>query len=337
MSKLERAQAACNVGGKKRVIVMGSTGSHEPVEVVPSGSRGLDLAMGVLGFPRGRVVEILGPESSGKSTLALTVIASAHRMYPDEPCGYIDAEHAMDRDYTAKLGCDLDRLLLCQPDCGEDGLDVCERMVESAVPVIVVDSVAALTPKAEIDGEMGEAHVGLHARLMSQALRKLTAKVAKSNSCVIFINQIREKIGVMFGNPETTTGGRALKFYSSIRLDIRRVAGVKGKGTGVSDIGNRVRVKVIKNKLAPPFRQAEFDLIFGKGVDRGAELVDLARTHEVFEQAGAWYTWNGKRMGQGKDAVSLLLNTDLELAEKIWLEVKAKAGEGLNCGQAESK
>lgn len=267
------------------------------VQTISSGSIALDSALGVLGYPRGRVIEIYGPESSGKTTLTLHAIVEAQKQ--GGVCAFIDAEHALDRGYAAKLGIKLDELLIAQPDCGEQGLEIADSLVRSGgVDLIVIDSVAALVPKAEIDGEMGDAHLGLQARLMSQALRKLTAASAKANCTVIFINQLRQKIGVVFGNPETTTGGNALKFYASVRLDIRRVGQIK---QGDSVVGSRVRVKVVKNKLAPPFRDAEFELLYGVGVSRSTELLDLGVAHGLVEKSGAWYSLEGERMAQGRE------------------------------------
>ena len=273
------------------------------VQTVPSGSIGLDAALGVMGYPRGRVIEIYGPESSGKTTLTLHAIVEVQKQ--GGVCAFIDAEHALDRSYAAKLGIKLDELLIAQPDCGEQGLEIADSLVRSGgVDLIVIDSVAALVPKAEIDGEMGDAHLGLQARLMSQALRKLTAASAKANCTVIFINQLRQKIGVAFGNPETTTGGNALKFYASVRLDIRRIGQIK---QGESVVGSRVRVKVVKNKLAPPFRDAEFELLYGVGVNRSGELLDLAASHGLIEKSGAWYSLEGERLAQGRERAALWL------------------------------
>ncbi len=267
------------------------------VQAIPSGSIALDAALGVMGYPRGRVIEIYGPESSGKTTLTLHAIVEVQRQ--GGVCAFIDAEHALDRNYAAKLGIKLDELLIAQPDCGEQGLEIADSLVRSGgVDLIVIDSVAALVPKAEIDGEMGDAHMGLQARLMSQALRKLTAASSKANCTVIFINQLRQKIGVAFGNPETTTGGNALKFYASVRLDIRRIGQIK---QGETVVGSRVRVKVVKNKLAPPFRDAEFELLYGVGVHRSGELLDLAATHGLIEKSGAWYSFEGERLAQGRE------------------------------------
>ncbi len=299
--------------GKGAVMRMGDARAVRDIDVISTGSLTLDLALGIGGLPRGRVVEIYGPESSGKTTLTLQVIAEAQRA--GGTAAFVDAEHALDPAYAEKLGVNVDELLVSQPDTGEQALEIADMLVRSgAVDVVVVDSVAALTPKAEIEGEMGDSHVGLHARLMSQALRKLTANIKRSNTLVIFINQIRMKIGVMFGSPETTTGGNALKFYASVRLDIRRIGGIK-KGDAV--IGNETRVKVVKNKLAPPFKQAEFEILYGEGISREGELIDLGVRENIIEKAGAWYSYNGERIGQGKDNVRNLLKERPELAAEI--------------------
>ena len=283
--------------GKGAIMRLGPAGALEPVAAIPTGALELDLALGIGGVPRGRVVEIFGPESSGKTTLALHIIAEAQRL--GGAAAFIDAEHALDPKYAGALGVSIDDLLISQPDTGEQALDITEILVRSAaVDVVVIDSVAALVPRAEIEGEMGEPTMGLQARLMSQALRKLTAAISKSRTCVVFINQLREKIGVMFGNPETTTGGRALKFYASVRLDIRKIASIKD---GESMIGARIRVKVVKNKIAPPFRDAEFDMIFGEGISRTSSLLDLGVAHKVIEKSGAWYSYGGERIGQGRE------------------------------------
>ncbi|MEE9154403.1 MAG: recombinase RecA [candidate division NC10 bacterium] len=283
--------------GKGAIMRLGPAGALEPVAAIPTGSLELDLALGIGGVPRGRVVEIFGPESSGKTTLALHIIAEAQRL--GGAAAFIDAEHALDPKYAGALGVSIDDLLISQPDTGEQALDITEILVRSAaVDVVVIDSVAALVPRAEIEGEMGEPTMGLQARLMSQALRKLTAAISKSRTCVVFINQLREKIGVMFGNPETTTGGRALKFYASVRLDIRKIASIKD---GENMIGARIRVKVVKNKIAPPFRDAEFDMIFGEGISRTSSLLDLGVAHKVIEKSGAWYSYGGERIGQGRE------------------------------------
>jgi recombination protein RecA len=283
------------------------------IEVIPTGSLTLDLALGVGGLPRGRVVEIYGPESSGKTTLTLHAIAQAQRR--GGTCAFIDAEHAFDPAYARRLGVSLEELLISQPDCGEQALEIADQLVRSgAVDLIIVDSVAALTPKAEIEGDMGDAHMGLQARLMSQALRKLTAVTHKQNSCVVFINQLRQKIGVVFGNPETTPGGQALKFYASVRLDIRRIGQLK---QGDEAIGSRVRVKVVKNKCAPPFRQAEFEVLFGAGINQLGELVDMGATHGLLEKSGAWFILDGERIGQGREKAMSFLGENPEVAESL--------------------
>jgi recombination protein RecA len=305
--------------GKGAVMRMGDK-VNEPVDVVSTGSLGLDVALGIGGLPRGRVVEIYGPESSGKTTLTLQVIANCQRN--GGTAAFVDAEHALDPTYAEKLGVDVDNLLVSQPDTGEQALEITDMLVRSgAVDVVVVDSVAALTPKAEIEGEMGDSHVGLHARLMSQALRKLTANIKKSNCMVIFINQIRMKIGVMFGSPETTTGGNALKFYASIRLDIRRTGSVK---RGEEVIGSETRVKVVKNKLAPPFRQAEFEILYGEGTSREGEMIEMGVLANLIEKSGAWYSYNGDRIGQGKDNVRLFLKEHPEIAKDIDTRLREK-------------
>ena len=292
------------------------------IPAISTTSLSLDAAIGVGGVPRGRIVEIYGPESSGKTTLALHIVAEAQKA--GGVAAYIDAEHAMDADYAGKLGVDIDQLLISQPDSGEQALEIAEALVRSnGVDVIVVDSVAALVPRAELDGEMGDSLPGLQARLMSQALRKLTAIVAQSNTCFIFINQIREKIGVMFGSPETTTGGRALKFYSTLRLDIRRIGAIKD---GDRVAGNRTKVKVAKNKVAPPFREAEFDIMYGEGISREGDLLDLAVNHNIVEKSGAWFSFKGERLGQGRDNVKNMLKENAELLERIEADVKAELG-----------
>ncbi len=299
--------------GKGSVMRLGDGGTVANVEAVPTGSLGLDLALGIGGLPRGRVVEIYGPESSGKTTLTLQVIAEAQKL--GGTAAFIDAEHALDPAYAKKLGVNIDDLLVSQPDSGEQALEITDMLVRSgAVDVVVVDSVAALTPKAEIEGEMGDSHMGLQARLMSQALRKLTANIKRSNTLVIFINQIRMKIGVMFGNPETTTGGNALKFYASVRLDIRRIGSIK-KGEEV--IGSQTRVKVVKNKLAPPFRQCEFDILYDQGISKEGELIDLGVANDVIEKSGAWYSYKKDRIGQGKDNARQFLKENSEIAVEI--------------------
>jgi recombination protein RecA len=299
--------------GKGSVMRMGDAAATRDISVVSTGSLALDIALGVGGLPRGRVVEIYGPESSGKTTLTLQAIAQCQRQ--GGTCAFVDAEHALDPVYAEKLGVQVDDLLVSQPDTGEQALEISDMLVRSgAVDLVVIDSVAALTPKAEIEGEMGDSHVGLQARLMSQALRKLTANIKRSNTLVIFINQIRMKIGVMFGSPETTTGGNALKFYSSVRLDIRRVGAIK-KGDEV--IGNETRVKVVKNKVAPPFRQAEFEILYGEGISREGELIELGVREGLVEKSGAWYSYNGERIGQGKDNVRNFLKEHSEMAGEI--------------------
>jgi recombination protein RecA len=305
--------------GKGSVMRLGDSGVARDIEAVSTGSLGLDIALGVGGLPRGRVVEIYGPESSGKTTLTLQVIAEAQKV--GGTAAFVDAEHALDPIYAAKLGVNVDDLLVSQPDTGEQALEITDMLVRSgAVDVIVVDSVAALTPKAEIEGDMGDSHVGLQARLMSQALRKLTANIKRSNALVIFINQIRMKIGVMFGNPETTTGGNALKFYSSVRLDIRRTGSIK-KGDEV--IGNETRVKVVKNKVAPPFKQAEFEILYGDGISRLGEIIDLGVKAGLIDKAGAWYSHEGKRIGQGKENVRNYLKENPELAQSLEARLRA--------------
>jgi recombination protein RecA len=290
------------------------------VEVVSSGSLALDVALGVGGYPRGRVIEIYGPESSGKTTLTLQAIAEVQKV--GGTAAFVDAEHALDPGYAEKLGVNVDDLLVSQPDTGEQALEITDMLVRSgAVDIVVVDSVAALTPKAEIEGEMGDSHMGLHARLMSQALRKLTANIKRSNTMVIFINQIRMKIGVMFGSPETTTGGNALKFYASVRLDIRRIGAIK-KGDEV--VGNETRVKVVKNKVAPPFRQAEFEILYGEGISREGELIDLGVKHGFIDKAGAWYSYQGDRIGQGKENVRQFLRDNPDIAKAIDGQVRAE-------------
>ena len=305
--------------GKGSVMKMGD----QPVAKVPSvstGSLGLDIALGAGGLPYGRVVEIYGPESSGKTTLSLSAIAEAQKQ--GKTCAFIDAEHALDPVYAEKLGVNIDELLVSQPDTGEQALEICDMLVRSgAVELVVIDSVAALVPKAEIEGEMGDSHMGLAARLMSQALRKLTGNIKRANCCVIFINQIRMKIGVMFGNPETTTGGNALKFYASVRLDIRRIGAIK-KGDEV--IGNETRVKVVKNKVAPPFKQAEFDILYNEGISREGEIIDLGVKEDIIDKAGAWYSYGGDRIGQGKDNVRTYLKENPEVAREIEAKIREK-------------
>ena len=299
--------------GKGAIMRMGDASVVRDIEVVSTGSLGLDLALGVGGLPRGRVMEIYGPESSGKTTLTLEVIASTQR--DGGTAAFIDAEHALDPQYAERIGVDVDELLVSQPDTGEQALEIADMIVRSgAVDVVVIDSVAALTPKAELEGEMGDSHVGLQARLMSQALRKLTANIKRSNTLVIFINQIRMKIGVMFGSPETTTGGNALKFYSSVRLDIRRIGAIKKRD---EVIGNHTRIKVVKNKVAPPFKQVEFDILYGEGISREGELIDLGVKHGIVEKSGAWYSYDGDRIGQGRDNVRDFLKQNADVAHAI--------------------
>ena len=319
--KLKALQAAMDKieksFGKGSIMKMGDE-SVEQVEVIPTGSIGLNVALGVGGYPRGRIIEIYGPESSGKTTLAIHAIAEAQKA--GGIAAFIDAEHAFDRFYASKLGVNIDDLYISQPDNGEQALEIAEQLIRSsAIDIIVIDSVAALTPKAEIEGDMGDSHVGLHARLMSQALRKLTAAISRSNCVVIFINQLREKVGVMFGNPETTTGGRALKFYASVRLDVRRTETLKQGGEMV---GNHVKVKVVKNKVAPPFKQAEFDIMFGTGISREGEILDLAAECNVVNKSGAWYSYNGERIGQGRENVKIFLKDHPEICEEIEKKVR---------------
>jgi len=309
--------------GKGSIMRMGEKTSMG-IEAVPTGALALDIALGVGGLPRGRVVEIYGPESSGKSTLAMHVVAEAQRN--GGICAYIDAEHAMDPVYAKALGVDIDQLFISQPDTGEQALEIADMLVRSgALDVVVIDSVAALTPKAEIEGEMGDSHVGLQARLMSQALRKLTANLNKTNTIAIFINQLREKIGVMFGSPETTPGGRALKFYSSVRLDIRRIESIKD---GAEVVGNRTRVKVVKNKVAPPFRQAEFDIMYGKGISREGSLLDMAVDLGIVKKSGAWFTYDGEQLGQGRENAKTFLTENPELMVDISEKVRKASGLG---------
>ena len=307
--------------GKGSVIRLGAQ-TVMAVPAVSTGSIALDSALGVGGFPRGRISEIFGPESSGKTTVALQVVAEAQKA--GGMAAYIDVEHALDPAYARKLGVDVDNLLVSQPDYGEQALEITNALISSgSIDVLVVDSVAALVPKAELDGEMGDSFMGVHARLMSQAMRKLTGIVAKSNTCLIFINQIREKIGVMFGNPETTTGGRALKFYSSVRADIRRIAAIKD---GETVIGNRTKVKIVKNKMAPPFREAEFDIIYGEGISRDGDLIDLGVTHNLIEKSGAWYSFKGERIGQGRDNAKQFLKDNPDVRKKLDAELRKLLG-----------
>jgi recombination protein RecA len=304
--------------GKGSVMRMGDSQAARDIEAISTGSLGLDVALGIGGLPKGRVVEIYGPESSGKTTLTLQVIAECQKK--GGTAAFIDAEHALDPSYAEKLGVNVDDLLVSQPDTGEQALEIADMLVRSsAVDVVVVDSVAALTPKAEIEGDMGDSHMGLHARLMSQALRKLTANIKRSNTLVIFINQIRMKIGVMFGNPETTTGGNALKFYASVRLDIRRIGAIK-KADEV--VGNETRVKIVKNKVAPPFKQAEFDILYNEGISREGEIIDMGVKQDIVEKAGAWYSYNGDRIGQGKDNVRNFLKENPDIAQDIEARIR---------------
>jgi recombination protein RecA len=308
--------------GKGSIMRLGSKEAIVPISVISTGAISFDAALGVGGFPRGRVVEIFGPESSGKTTIALQVVAQAQAQ--GGMAAFVDAEHALDPGYAKKLGVDVDNLLVSQPDYGEQALEIAEALVRSgAIDVLVVDSVAALVPKAELDGEMGDSHMGLQARLMSQALRKLTGIVSKSRTCLVFINQIREKIGVMFGNPETTTGGRALKFYSSVRVDIRRIAAIK-EGDVVT--GSRTKVKVVKNKVAAPFREAEFDILYGEGISREGDLLDIAANQNILEKSGAWYSYKGERIGQGRENARQFLKDNKDTMAKLETEVRKALG-----------
>jgi recombination protein RecA len=308
--------------GKGSIMRLGQNNIVAPVEAISTGAISIDYALGIGGVPRGRVVEIFGPESSGKTTLALQIIAEAQKK--GGMAAFVDAEHALDAAYAKKLGVDLDNLLVSQPDNGEQALEIVEVIIRSnSVDVVVVDSVAALVPRAEIEGEMGEAQMGLQARLMSQALRKLTGAVSKSKASLIFINQLREKIGVMFGNPETTTGGRALKFYSSVRVDIRRIGAIKD---GEDVVGNRTRVKIVKNKMAPPFREAEFDIMYGEGVSREGDLIDIAVEHKIIEKSGAWFAYGGERLGQGRENVKTFLKENVDIRSAIEDKVRKALG-----------
>ena len=308
--------------GKGSIMKLGSRETAADIEVISTGSLGLDIALGIGGLPRGRVIEIYGPESSGKTTLALHVIAEAQR--GGGTCAFIDAEHALDPGYARKLGVNVDDLLISQPDAGEQALEITDTLVRSgAIDVLVIDSVAALVPRAELEGEMGDSHVGLHARLMSQALRKLTGSISRSRAMVIFINQIRLKIGVMFGNPETTTGGNALKFYSSVRLDIRRIGAIKDRD---QVIGNQTRVKVVKNKMAPPFKVVEFDIMYGEGVSKRGELIDLGVQAGVVEKSGSWFSYEGQRIGQGRENAKAFLKDHGEVSEAVEQAIRANAG-----------
>jgi recombination protein RecA len=309
--------------GKGSVMRLGDQ-ARAPIEVIPTGSIALDVALGIGGLPRGRVIEIYGPESSGKTTVALHAVANAQAA--GGIAAFIDAEHALDPEYAAKLGVDIDALLVSQPDTGEQALEIADMLIRSgAIDVIVVDSVAALVPRAEIEGEMGDSHVGLQARLMSQALRKITGALSNSGTTAIFINQLREKIGVMFGSPETTTGGRALKFYSSVRLDVRRIETLKD---GTEPVGNRTRVKVVKNKVAPPFKQAEFDILYGQGISREGGLIDMGVEHGLIRKSGAWYTYEGDQLGQGKENARNFLRDNPDLGNEIEKRIKEKLGVG---------
>ena len=310
--------------GKGSVMKLGDSSNNMKVETTPTGSLSLDIALGQGGLPRGRVIEIYGPESSGKTTVALHSIAEVQKK--GGIAGFIDAEHALDPVYAKNIGVDIDNLYISQPDSGEQALEIAETMVRSgAVDIVVVDSVAALVPKAEIDGDMGDSHIGLQARLMSQALRKLTAVISKTNCTVIFINQLREKVGVMFGNPETTTGGRALKFYASVRLDVRRIESLKQQG---EVIGNRTRIKIVKNKIAPPFKEAEFDIMFGKGISKEGDILDIASDLDIINKSGAWYAYNGEKIGQGRENAKQFLKDNIEICDTIEAQVRAHYGLG---------
>lgn len=306
--------------GKGSIMKLGDNSAHMNVETIPTGSLSLDIALGLGGLPKGRIIEIYGPESSGKTTVALHAVAEVQKR--GGIAGFIDAEHALDPAYAKNIGVNIDELYISQPDCGEQALEITETMVRSgAVDIVIVDSVAALVPKAEIDGDMGDSHVGLQARLMSQALRKLTAVISKSNCIVIFINQLREKVGVMFGNPETTTGGRALKFYSSVRMDVRRIESLKQAGEVV---GNRTRVKIVKNKVAPPFKEAEFDIMFGKGISKEGDILDLAADCGIIVKSGAWYAYNGDKIGQGRENAKTYLRENPLACEEVEAKVREK-------------
>ena len=308
--------------GKGSVMKLGDSSANMNIEVIPTGSLSLDIALGLGGVPRGRIIEVFGPESSGKTTVALHIVAEIQKR--GGIAGFIDAEHALDPVYAKNIGVNIDDLYISQPDCGEQALEITETMVRSgAVDVIIVDSVAALVPKAEIDGEMGDSHMGLHARLMSQALRKLTAVVSKTNCVVIFINQLREKVGVVFGNPEVTTGGRALKFYASVRMDVRRIDTLK---MGGEIVGNRTRVKVVKNKVAPPFKEAEFDIMFGKGISREGDILDLAVANDIVDKSGAWYAYMGDKIGQGRENAKAFLAENQAICDEIDEKIREKLG-----------
>ena len=316
LSQIEKAY------GKGSIMKLGDKATHMNVETVPTGSISLDIALGLGGVPRGRIIEVYGPESSGKTTIALHMVAEVQKR--GGIAGFMDAEHALDPAYAKNIGVDIDNLYISQPDSGEQALEITETMVRSgAVDIIIVDSVAALVPKAEIDGEMGDSHVGLQARLMSQALRKLTSVISKSNCIVIFINQLREKVGVMFGSPETTTGGRALKFYSSIRLDIRKIESLKQGG---EFIGNRVRIKIVKNKVAPPFKEAEFDIMFGQGISREGDILDLAANDNIIVKSGSWYAYNDVKIGQGRENAKLYLKENPDIFDEVEKKVREKYG-----------
>lgn len=318
MAQIEKAY------GKGSIMKLGDSKANMNIETIPTGALSLDIALGLGGVPKGRIIEVYGPESSGKTTVALHMVAQVQKL--GGIAGFIDAEHALDPVYAKNIGVDVDNLYISQPDNGEQALEITETMVRSgAIDIIIVDSVAALVPKAEIDGEMGDTHVGLQARLMSQALRKLTAIVSKSNCIVIFINQLREKVGIMFGNPETTTGGRALKFYSSIRLDVRRIESLKQGGEVV---GNRTRIKVVKNKIAPPFKEAEFDIMFGQGISREGDVLDLAANTDVVNKSGAWYAYKGEKIGQGRENAKLYLKEHQDVFDEIEQAVRSKYGLG---------
>ena len=308
--------------GKGSVMKFGDSNANMNIDVIPTGSLSLDIALGLGGVPRGRIIEVFGPESSGKTTVALHIVAEIQKR--GGIAGFIDAEHALDPTYAKNIGVDIDNLYISQPDCGEQALEITETMVRSgAVDVVIVDSVAALVPKAEIDGEMGDSHMGLHARLMSQALRKLTAVVSKTNCVVIFINQLREKVGVVFGNPEVTTGGRALKFYASVRLDVRRIDTLRQGG---EIVGNRTRVKIVKNKVAPPFKEAEFDIVFGKGISKVGDILDLAVANDIVDKSGAWYAYNGNKIGQGRENAKAYLENNTAICDEIEQKVREAVG-----------
>ena len=308
--------------GKGSVMKLGDSNANMNIDVIPTGSLSLDIALGLGGVPRGRIIEVFGPESSGKTTVALHIVAEIQKR--GGIAGFIDAENALDPTYAKNIGVDIDNLYISQPDCGEQALEITETMVRSgAVDVVIVDSVAALVPKAEIDGEMGDSHMGLHARLMSQALRKLTAVVSKTNCVVIFINQLREKVGVVFGNPEVTTGGRALKFYASVRLDVRRIDTLRQGG---EIVGNRTRVKIVKNKVAPPFKEAEFDIVFGKGISKVGDILDLAVANDIVDKSGAWYAYNGNKIGQGRENAKAYLENNTAICDEIEQKVREAVG-----------